>query len=77
MDSLSRSRITTTVADDAPDKLHKMPKTASSLDTLPAAPGDGERRREVYLTRWALESLRLARCRNVRRNSVLRVSEVQ
>jgi hypothetical protein len=47
------------------------------FDTLPAAPEDGERRWEAYLTRWASESLRLARCRNVRRNSVLRVSEVQ
>ena len=33
------------------------------LDTLPAAPEDEERRREAWLTRWASESLRLARCR--------------
>jgi len=35
-------------------------------DTLPAAPEERERRQEACLTRWATESLRLARCRNVR-----------
>jgi hypothetical protein len=133
MDSLSRS-IRATLADDAPDKLYKLPKTASYhgchcdlsrhplrrtspsstatlrpttclryaaatrrsgrvalrstadaqvgrgsrvLYALPAAPEDGESRQEACVTCWTSESLRHARCQNVRRNSVLCVSEVQ
>jgi len=39
------------------------------LDTLPAAPEEWEKRREACSARWTSESLRLARCRNVRQFS--------